>query len=163
MSPKLAAIAKLAINNYCILQDLGKDLSAFHGSPPGARGGSVSRSAPQRESKMRLFRFRAVVTIRLPGAPRSGRAYESGARNVTVHARHIGPPPGDRYFPAAMTWEEPQDLWSGDKGDKAVVTITVADEDALDYLAAGRPFTLCGSHSGHGVVTRQVYTDGSPS
>ena len=77
-----------------------------------------------------------------------------------MHASHIGSPAGDRYFPAVMTWDEPTDPWSG---DDAAVTITVADQEAPRYLAAGRPFTLWCGGPRRGVITRQVYTDGSPS
>jgi len=109
---------------------------------------------------MRLFRFRALVTVDPPDGPGPARAYHSGTRKLMVHACHIGPPPGDRYFPVIMTWDEPRDLRSG---DKAMVTITVADADASAYLGTGQPFTLWGSGSGRGIITRQVYTDGAPS
>jgi hypothetical protein len=109
---------------------------------------------------VRLYRFRALVTVDPPEGSRPARAYHSGTRNLMVHACHIGSPAGDRYFPVTMTWEEPGDLRSG---DRAMVTITVTDTDAPAYLGAGQPFTLWGGGSGHGVITRQVYTDGAPS
>jgi hypothetical protein len=109
---------------------------------------------------MRLYRFRALVTVDLPDGSGPARAYHSGTRNLMVRACHIGPPAFDRYFPVMMTWDEPGDL---QPGVRAMVTITVTDKAAPAYLGAGQPFTLWGGGSGHGVITRQVYTDGAPS
>lgn len=88
------------------------------------------------------------------------RAFHSGTRALMVHASRIGHLAGDRYFPATMTWDEPGELRPG---DRAVVTITVTDEEAPAYLDAGQTFTLWGGGSGRGVITRKVFTSGSPS
>jgi hypothetical protein len=109
---------------------------------------------------MRLFRFRALLTLDSASASEPGRAYLSGTRALMVHASRIGLPASDRYFPATITWDEERDLRCG---DTAVVTITVADESATAYLDAGQPFELWGDGSGHGVISRRVFTDGGPS
>jgi len=77
-----------------------------------------------------------------------------------VRASHIGPPAMARYFAATMTWDGRQDL---QPGERALVTITVADDEAPAYLDAGQSFRLWGAGSGRGIVTRQVFTDGTPS
>jgi hypothetical protein len=109
---------------------------------------------------VRLFKFRALVDIDLADTSAPVRAYHSGTRALTVHARRIGEPACDKYFPAMLTWDDQRDLLPG---DHAVVTITVVDEEAPAYLDAGQPFTLWGGGSGHGVISRQVFTDGIPS
>jgi hypothetical protein len=107
-----------------------------------------------------LFKFRALVDFDPVAAGTPARAFHSGTCALTVHATHIGEPRGDRYLQAMMTWDDQQDRWPG---DHAIVTITVADQKATEYLAAGQRFTLWGGGSGHGIVSRQVFTDGSPS
>lgn len=109
---------------------------------------------------MRLFKFRALVDIDPADAATPAKAFHSGTRALTVHASHIGEPAGGRYIQAMMTWDDQRDLWPG---DHAIVTITVSDQEAPEYLAAGQRFTLWGGGSGHGIISRQVFTDGSPS
>jgi hypothetical protein len=109
---------------------------------------------------VRLFKFRALVDIDLADASIPVRAYHSGTRALTVHAWRIGEPARDKYFPAMLTWDDKRDLLPG---DHAVVTITVVDQEAPDYLDAGQSFTLWGGGSGHGVISRRVFTDGIPS
>jgi hypothetical protein len=128
-------------------------------SPESLRPAVVTLAAGE-GAEMRLFRFRALVIADPPDPPRPGHACHSDTRRLMVHARHIGPPPGDRYFPVMMTWDDQRDLRTG---EKAIVTLTVADQDAPAYLGAGQTFTLWGGGSGHGIITRQVFTDGSPS
>jgi hypothetical protein len=48
-------------------------------------------------------------------------------------------------------------------GGTHVLTIAITDDEAPSYLAPGQPFTLWGRGSGRGVITRRVFTDGSPS
>lgn len=109
---------------------------------------------------MRLFRFRALVDIDAEDGSIPARAYHSGTRALTVHASRIGEPSRDKYIQAMLTWDDPRDLVAG---DHALVTITVTDEEALEYLDSGQPFTLWGGGSGHGIISRRVFTDGMPS
>jgi hypothetical protein len=104
--------------------------------------------------------FRALVDIDPADASVPVRAFHSGTRALTVHACRIGQPASDKYFPAMLTWDDQRDLLPG---DHAVVTITVVDQEAPDYLDAGQRFTLWGGGSGHGVISRRVFTDGIPS
>lgn len=109
---------------------------------------------------MRLFKFRALVDIDPAESAVPVRAYHSGTRALTVHAYRIGEPGRDKYFPVMMTWDDQRDLLPG---DHAVVTITVVDQEAPEYLDAGQRFTLWGGGCGHGVISRQIFTDGIPS
>jgi len=110
---------------------------------------------------MSSFRFRAVVTLN--GAARGGRVagHPDGTNAVVVHAGRLGQPGTDRYFEAAIGREDRQALH--DEGH-AVVTITVADGQALDFFAPGQHFALWdGVDVGTGVISRRVFTTGSPS
>lgn len=109
---------------------------------------------------MTQFRFRALVSLDPPGQGRAAREYPSGTRKLMVHASRIGQPSFDKYFPAAISNDQERPMRPG---DEAVVTITVSDDDALCYLAPGRPFTLWGSSTGHGVISRRVFTASGPS
>jgi len=109
---------------------------------------------------VRLFKFRALVDIDPADGSSPVRAFHSGTRALTVHACRIGQPASDKYFPAMLTWDDQHDLLPG---DHAIVTITVVDQQAPDYLDAGQPFTLWGGGSGHGIISRRVFTDGIPS
>ena len=109
---------------------------------------------------MTQFRFRALVTLDPPAAGSPGRRYPSGTRALMVHARRISGPASDKYFPATISRDEERPL---QPGEQAVVTITVTGGDAPAYLASGQPFTLWGASTGHGVVSRRVFTNHGPS
>jgi len=109
---------------------------------------------------VRLYRFRALVTVDAPAANAPERTYASGTRAFLVRANRIGQPTREKFFQAMMTWDEDTELRPG---DRAVVTITVADSEAPAYLDAGQRFMLWGGGSGHGMVARQVYTASAPS
>jgi hypothetical protein len=109
---------------------------------------------------MRLYRFRALLTVDAPAASAPDRPYASGTRAFVVHAYRISQPTRGKFFQAMMTWDEDTELRPG---DRAVVTLTVADSEAPAYLDAGQPFTLWGGGSGHGMIARQVYTTSAPS
>ena len=109
---------------------------------------------------MRKFRFRALVTMDAQGQSDPGRQYQSGTRSLMVHAWSVDLPSFDKYFPAAISWEQDQPLHVG---DRTIVTITVIDDDAPRFLAAGRPFTIWGDAVGHGVISRRVFTESGPS
>jgi hypothetical protein len=109
---------------------------------------------------MRQFRFRALVALDPPAPGTPGTEYPSGTHKLMVHARCISQPGCDRYFPAEISRDDEQPL---QPGEQAVVTITVTDDDAPLYLAAGKPFTLWGTGNGHGIITRRVFTASGPS
>jgi hypothetical protein len=108
---------------------------------------------------MKRFRYRALVELDQPRQGRGGRPYPSGTRALMVHAQHIGQPPGHKYFPATIAQDDEQPL---QPGQHAVVTITVTDDDAPSYLAPGQPFTIWGDSTGHGIISRRVFTDSGP-
>lgn len=65
------------------------------------------------------------------------------------------------YFPCEMTWDDEERTLRG--GDHALVTITVTDEHAPEFLDAGQHFTMwSGTEVGHGVISRRVYFSSSP-
>lgn len=105
---------------------------------------------------MTLARFRALITLDPAGRPRE---FPSGTR-VLVHGTRIGDPASGKFFQAVMTSDEENPLRPG---DHAVVTLTIADGDAPAYLAAGQHFMLWGASTGHGIISRQVYTPAGPS
>ena len=77
-----------------------------------------------------------------------------------VHAQRIGQPDYHKYFPAAICQDEERPLRPG---EQHIVTITVTGDDAPSYLAAGQRFTLWGGCSGHGIISRRVFTAAGPS
>jgi hypothetical protein len=104
---------------------------------------------------MRQIKYRALVTLDAPAKGGPGRQYPSGTHALMVHARRIGQPSCDKYFPASIYPDDEQPLMPG---EQRIVTITVAEDDAPAYLAAGQPFTIWGASSGHGVISRRVFT-----
>lgn len=107
---------------------------------------------------MKLFRFRALITLD-PDAELGGE-FASGTRallvrNASVQGRGTG-----KFFQSMITWDDDGMLRPG---DHAVVTLTIADTEAPAFLPAGQHFPLWGGATGHGVVTRQVYTSSGPS
>jgi hypothetical protein len=110
---------------------------------------------------MGQYMFRALVTLDTAAGEVPAAGYPSGTHHVMVHAHRPGRPGGEKYFEAVITRDDGQPLRPG---EQAVVTITVPDLDAEALLAAGERFALWhGSDIGHGVVSRQVFTPGSPS
>ena len=106
---------------------------------------------------MKLFKYRALVTLD-PG--RTGHDYPSGTHSLVVHASRLDDRSRDKYFPAVIATDGELPLH---EGERTVVTMTVADDDAPQFLAAGQAFTIWGETEGHGVVSRRVFTDGEPS
>jgi len=107
---------------------------------------------------MKRFRYRALVTLDLPVNGADTR-YPSGTRALTVHARRMAEPSEDKYMPATISTD---DLLPFKPGDHVVVTITVTDDDAPSYLGPGQSFTLWGRSTGHGIISRRVFTDSGP-
>ncbi len=116
--------------------------------------------APEGESTVKPFRFRALIIIDPPPDGGAGRQYASGTRSLIVHARRIDQPSRDKYFPATISQDTGLPLRPG---ERTVVTITVTDDDARSYFGPGQAFTLWGASGGYGVVSRRVFTDFGPS
>lgn len=111
---------------------------------------------------MSLYRYRALVTLDppRPGQDETDEQFPGGTHKLMVHCWRSGTPVHDKFF-AAEIWRD------GDSplhpGDQAIVTITLTDDDAPEYLRAGTEFALWGGPGGHGVVSRRVFSNASPS
>ena len=112
--------------------------------------------------KVSLFRYRALVTLDppRPGQDETDAQFPSGTHKLMVHAWRAGKPPHDKYFAAEIWPDEDSPLRPG---VRAIVTITVTDDDAPDYLGPGRMFSLWGGGTGRGIVSRRVFSNASPS
>jgi hypothetical protein len=108
---------------------------------------------------MKRFRYRALIELDQSTRGDPDKEYLSGTRALMVHAWRIGQPSADRYFSATMSQDDQQPLHAG---DHAVVTITVLDDDAPLYLGPGQQFTIWGASTGHGIISRRVFTDSGP-
>lgn len=109
---------------------------------------------------MKQYRFRAVITLEPASADGKRGRYESGTRHLLVHAWRLDEPLLGKFLPAMILCDSGQPL---EGGKNQVATIAVTDDDALAYLAPGQPFTLWGQGTGHGVISRRIFTDQSPS
>ena len=113
---------------------------------------------------MKQFRFRALVTLDSWSPADRGqdscRLDPSAAHALMIHAWHADLPSCSRSFPAALSRDDGRPLAPG-RGQ--VVTIAVADDEVPLFLAPGRSFTIWGGGSGHGVISRRVFTDSGPS
>lgn len=110
---------------------------------------------------MKIFRFRALVTLAgtgLAGTGLAGQAgqYPCGTHSLMVRCPRRDNPARERYFPAAIYRQDEQPMRPGDPAMD--VTIAVADDQAREYLGPGQRFTLWNGHDiGHGVISRQVF------
>lgn len=112
---------------------------------------------------MRQFRFRARVMLDswAPAHGRDPRGLDPSATHaLMIHAWHADQPSCTKSFTAAIARDDGQPLGSG---ERQVVTITIADDEAPLFLGPGRRFTIWGSGSGSGVISRRVFTDSGPS
>jgi hypothetical protein len=109
---------------------------------------------------MKRFRYRALIELDLSTRCDPGREFSSGTRALMVHARRIGQPTVDKYFPATISQIDQRPLHPG---EHAVVTITVIDDDAPSYFGPGQPFAIWGADTGRGIISRRVFTDSGPS
>jgi hypothetical protein len=108
---------------------------------------------------------RVVLTERagLDRAPtgQAGRRHLSRTHALMVRPVFLGDPGRLMLFPAEISWDDEAPLGPG---DRAVVTITFAGELAASFFTAGRRFCVWqGSDIGHGTISREVFTTGSPS
>jgi hypothetical protein len=112
--------------------------------------------------KVSLFRFRALVTLdpARPGHEETDEHFPVGTHRLMVHAWKTGTPVHDKLFAAEIWSDEGTPLHAG---DRAIVTITVTDDDAPDYFSPGRQFALWGGAGGRGVVSRRVFSNSTPS
>ena len=112
--------------------------------------------------KMGQARFRALIALdRLDDGAAPERGYAKRARGLMIEAHCPGPPGSVRYFPARICWDGDRTLRPG---DRAVVTITMTEEDAGAFFRAGQQFRLwSGCVVGHGTISRKVYSDYTPS
>jgi hypothetical protein len=122
---------------------------------------------PRQVIAMRRLRFRAIITLAsaqaCPGTPLhpAVSGYLNHTHALMVRARKPHPPGHSRAFPAEICWDGEQPLHPG---DRAVVTITVTDDEAAEFFGAGQRFTLwSGGDVGRGVVSRRVFTENAPS
>lgn len=110
---------------------------------------------------MKTYRLRALVTLGPAAHDSQGHEYPSGTRAVMVLASSLARPAYRKYFPATIERDDDAFLHHD---DREVVTITLTDDDAGWFFAPGQHFTLWnGQDIGTGVVTRHVFTSGSPS
>lgn len=112
---------------------------------------------------MHRSRFRALITLNSLGDNDSEilRQYSNHTRVLMVEAYCPGPPGSIRHFRAEICWDDERPLHPG---DHSVVTITMTDDDAGNFFAAGHQFKLwCGGVVGHGIISRKVYSDYTPS
>ncbi|HET9899119.1 MAG TPA: hypothetical protein VFQ44_29695 [Streptosporangiaceae bacterium] len=109
---------------------------------------------------MRVFKFRALLTLDPPAPGEDARQYPSGTHSLMIHVQHVGDLPCDKCLPATISCDVAQPVL---QGERRVVTLAVADDDALVYLAPGQAFTTWGACAGHGLISRRVFTDGEPS
>lgn len=100
---------------------------------------------------MRSLKFRALVSIdpatrQTPGA----------IRPLVVRAHRPHWPRLVRSFNAMVMTDDQEPLRPGDVNH--IVTMTVTDENAIEFLRPGERFELWSDHEvGHGVVSRRVF------
>ncbi|MEV5704072.1 hypothetical protein [Actinoallomurus sp. NPDC052274] len=101
---------------------------------------------------MRSLKFRALVTIDPSAEEEWDR--ESPTRPLAVRA-HQHEPERLRSFNAMVSTEDQEPLRPGDTYH--LVTLTVTDEEAMEFLTPGEHFELWEHHKvGHGVISRRV-------
>lgn len=108
---------------------------------------------------MHQFRFRAVISLDPPPAKLGEPSYQSGMHHL-LHAWRLDEPVRGKYLAAMIFSDDGMPLIPG---HREIATIAVTDDEALSYLAAGQTFTLWGSSTGRGVISRRVFTDQGPS
>lgn len=109
---------------------------------------------------MQTFRFRALVTLNegVPDVPASH--WASGGHRMIVHACQLDQQDCYRDFPAALCKDDQGPLRPG---EQAVVTVTLADDDAARFFAPGQHFTLwAGTDVGRGIVSRRAFVMSGP-
>lgn len=101
---------------------------------------------------MKVFRFRAIVSLDPPEPGKEARQYPPGCRGLMLRC---GPHQGQN-LPAAIYRADELPLAQGDRS--VVVTMEVADDSACAVLDAGERFAIWnGTDIGHGIISRRVF------
>jgi hypothetical protein len=109
---------------------------------------------------MRQVRYRALIALDPARMKSKAQEYLNHTHCLMIHAPSLSQPGYSRYFPAEICWDDERALHPG---DHAEVTITLTDDEAAAFLAAGQRFSLWdGMDVGHGTVSRQVHTEYGP-
>jgi hypothetical protein len=109
---------------------------------------------------MHQFRFRALIALDAAAHGPGAGHYTSPTHALTLRAASLSTPAHHRLFRAEICWGDHHTL---KPGDRAVVTITVADDDAEMFFAAGQRFTIWnGSEIGQGTISRQIFRGAGP-
>jgi hypothetical protein len=100
--------------------------------------------------------FRALIALDAEAPGHGVGQYASPTHALMLRAARLSLPACHRLFRAEVCWDDHQLL---KPGDRAVVTIELADDDAEMYFAAGHRFTIWnGSDIGYGTISRQIFT-----
>jgi hypothetical protein len=101
------------------------------------------------------FRFRALIALDAAAPGHGVGQYASPTQALMLRAACLSLPAHHRLFPVEICWGDHHLL---KPGDRAVVTINVADDDAEMFFAVGQRFTICnGSDIGYGTISRQIF------
>jgi len=104
---------------------------------------------------VRPFRFRALIALKAAAPGHHPKHYGNPTRALMLRAANLRSPRCQRFFSAEIAWEDQQPLRPG---DRAVVTVTLVDEDTEMFFAAGQRFSLWnGSDIGYGTISRQIF------
>ena len=83
--------------------------------------------------------FRALIALDAEAPGHGVGQYASPTHSLMLRAARLSLPACHRLFRAEVCWDDHQLL---KPGDRAVVTIEFADDDAEMYFAAGQRFTI---------------------
>ena len=102
---------------------------------------------------MKSLKYRALVTMDPDAPPAHGLTSTTCPLVIRAHCHQ---PERVRTFNAMISTDDNEPLQPGDSHH--VVTMTVSDEEALEFLRPGEHFELWARHEvGHGVVSRRVF------
>ncbi|MGE5289840.1 MAG: hypothetical protein ACM3ML_22165 [Micromonosporaceae bacterium] len=97
--------------------------------------------------------FKAVISLDAEGQREPGGVYRVGTHSLMVRAPCHHLHGVRRYFSAVVSRDDEQPLRPGDSC--VVVTIAVADDEAPEFFAPGKPIALWnGGDVGHGTISR---------
>lgn len=115
-----------------------------HGPPPVPHPRSTSQTGPGALS----------TPAALAAEPET--EYLNHTHELMICAESREKPGRYRSFPAELCWDDEAPLHPG---DRHVVTVTVTDDEAAEFFAPGRRFTLWnGAEVGHGTFSRQMFS-----
>lgn len=101
--------------------------------------------------------FRSPPDLHLAAIPAQ---YANHTHALMIRAHCLTRPTYARCFPAEISWDDEEPLHAG---DRAEVTITMIDDEAVAFFDAGQRFSLWnGAEVGHGTISRQVHTEYGP-